>query len=590
MTETETNKKIPGLWFILLLICGFAAVLARCYYLQYCQYDEYKSRADRQQLKIIENSARRGMILDRKGRILVASRMGYSIAIDPKVMEDKRSDIDNIAGPLDLDSEELYQEFMQRKDQRFMYVKRDVSKEIADQVRNLGIQGVVVRQEFFREYPMGSVAPAVLGITDSYNAGLEGLELQYDKYLCGVPGRTLYRMDVLRRPVGPHTKYESTEAKDGYNLVITIDSVIQGYAQEALKQTCEKFHARDAVCIVMVPQTGEILACANYPDFDIAMARDYPVTSRKNNAINLTYEPGSIFKPISIACGVNKKVININTVIDCLQGPFRQSGLGRISEYKNYFGKITVTEILAKSSNIGTAKIALMTGKDYLHDMIGNFGFGKKTYVDLPGEEIGIFPDEWTDKNYTFTRSSFGQGISVTPLQLLRAFCAIANGGKLVRPFVASGITDDKGVVENFRKFSLPVFNDVALEVNDSAAQVISKDCSEQMIKALVQTVEDGTGEECKLDNWTVFGKTGTANVPKTDGRGYEDYKWNVSFVAGAPVSDPKICILVTVREPDRSLGFGYTGGKVAAPAAKEVLEHTLAYLMVEPDRKTDDK
>ena len=589
MTEKENNNRIPGLWFILLLFCGFIAVLARCYYLQYFRYDEFKSRADRQQLKIIENSARRGMILDRKGRILAASRTGYSIAIDPKVMDDSLSDISNIARLLDLAVEPLYDEFKERKNQRFMYVKRDIDKDTADKVRNLGIQGVVVRQEFFREYPMGSVAPSVLGITDSYNAGLEGLELQYDKYLCGVPGRTLYRMDVLRRPVGPHTLQESTEARDGYNLVITIDSVIQGYAQEALKKTCEKFHARDAVCLVMVPQTGELLACASYPDFDIRRARDYEVVQRKNGAINLIYEPGSIFKPISIACGVNKKVVNVNTIIDCLEGPFRQKGLGRIGEYKNYFGKISVTEILAKSSNIGTAKIALMMGKEYFHDMIGKFGFGKKTFVDLPGEEVGIFPDAWTDKDYTFTRSSFGQGISVTPLQLLRAFCAIANGGKLVRPFVASGVTDENGVVENFRKFSLPVFDDVTLEVNDTAEQVISKDCSAQMIKALTRTVETGTGTECKMDKWTAFGKTGTANVPKTDGRGYEDYKWNVSFIAGAPTADPKVCILVTVRDPDRSLGLGYTGGKVAAPAAKEVLEQTLAYLMVEPDKEPKD-
>ena len=589
MTQQDQNKLIPGLWFIVLLICGFCAVLGRCFYLQHTKYDFYKKRADRQQLKIIEHSARRGMILDRKGRILAASRTGYSIAFDPKVMDDSRENINRIARLLEIDSSKLYQDFLKRKKQRFMYVKRDITKDIADKVRNLAVEGVVVKREFFREYPMGSIAASVIGITDVYNKGLEGLELQYDKYLSGEPGRTLYSMDVLRRAVGPHPIGENKEGRDGYNLAITIDAVIQGYAELAIKKVVDEFHARDAVCIVMIPQTGEVLACANYPTFDITRAREFPVEKRKNNAINLTFEPGSIFKPISVACGINKGVVGINTIIDCLKGPFRQSGMGRIGEYKNYFGKISVTTILAKSSNIGTVKIALMMGKDYFHDMIGNFGFGKKTYIDLPGEEIGIFPEKWTDKNYTFTRSSFGQGISVTPLQLLRAFCALANGGKLVRPFVASGVTDGNQVVENFRRFSLPVFDDVALDVNDTAAQVISKRCADDMVKALRKTIEDGTAASSKLDKWTAFGKTGTANVPKTDGRGYEDNKWNASFVAGAPASDPKVCILVTVREPDRSLGHGYTGGKVAAPAAKEVLEQTLAYLMIEPDKETGD-
>ncbi len=588
MTDSHKKTQLPGLWFSILLTCGFLAVIGRCFYLQYYQYDTNIKKADRQQLKIIEQSARRGMILDCKGRILAASRRGYAIAFDPKVMDNDKDNIVKIARVLELDPDQLYSDFLDRKKQRFMYVKRDITRQQADKVRNFGIAGVVVKREFFREYPMGSVAASILGITDVYNDGLEGLELQYDKYLSGEPGRTLYRMDVLRRPIGPHTVAESKDARDGYNIALTIDVVIQRFAEDALKKVVDKYHARDAVCIVMVPQTGEILACANYPTFDITRAREIPISKRKNNAINLTFEPGSIFKPITVASAVNKGVVNTNSIIDCLDRPFRASGMGRIGEYKHYFGKIDVTTILAKSSNIGTAKIALLMGKDYFHGMIEKFGFGAKTYIDLPGEEIGIFPKQWTDKNYTFTRSSFGQGISVTPLQLLRAFCAIANGGKLVRPFVTAGITDGNQVIENFRKFSLPALGDTSLSSNDSAVQIISKNCSQQLIKALTETVEHGTGTSCQLDKWTVFGKTGTANVPRTDGPGYEARKWNASFIAGTPASDPKICILVTVREPDRSLGHGYTGGAVAAPAAKEVLEQTMAYLMIAPDKEQE--
>ncbi len=589
LAKSENNRKLPGLWFILLLACGFLAVLGRCFYLQHFKYEENVKKADRQQLKIIELNARRGNIIDSKGRIIVASRMGYSIAFDPQIMDDEPANITKIASTLGLDSDKLYKEFISRKNQRFMYVKRDISIEQAEQVRSFGIGGVVVRKEFFREYPMGSVAASVIGITDIFNEGLEGLELQYDSYLKGEPGQSLYRMDVLRRPIGPHTKAESKDARDGYSLALTIDVVIQRFAEEALKRVVEKYNARDAVCIIMVPQTGEILACANYPTFDISSARTYPIEKRKNNAISLSFEPGSIFKPVTVASAIEKGVVNINTIIDCLDRPFSATGMGRIGEYKHYFGKITVTDILAKSSNIGTVKVALAMGKDYFHEMIGKFGFGRKTFVDMPGEEAGIFPKEWTDKNYTFTRSSFGQGISVTPLQLLRAFCAIANGGKLVRPFVAAGVTDGNVVVENFRRFSLPMIAGVSLDVNDSAIEVISPATSEQMIKALTATIEHGTGATSVLDKWTSFGKTGTANVPKTDAPGYEDDKWNASFIAGAPASDPKICILVTVREPDRSLGLGYTGGAVAAPAAKEILDQTLAYMMVAPDKEDEE-
>ena len=590
MSIKHNMSSIPGLWFFVFIIIGFIAVLGRCFDLQYNKYDQYKAKADKQQLKIIEHSAARGMIFDCKGRILVAGRQGYSIAIDPKVLDGGEDSIKKISNELNLNQKEVLDEYRSRINQRFMYVKRDIPKDKADTIRNFGIRGVVVRNEYFRDYPMGSLAAPVLGITDIYNVGLEGIEKQYDDYLKGEPGKSLYRMDVLRRPIGPHAISEGKESKDGCNIALTIDAVIQDYAEKALKDVVKKYQAKDAVCVVMVPQTGEILACANYPSFDITRGRQYPTEKRKNLATNIVLEPGSTFKPVTVASAIEKKIVNMNTTVDCLTGPFYAKGMGRIREYKYYHGKISVAEILAKSSNIGTAKLALRMGKEYFHDMIEKFGFGQKTFIDLPGEESGIFVNEWNDKNYTFTRTSFGQGgISATPLQLLRAFCVFANGGKLVRPFIVAGITDSNGVVENFKNYSLPMFGDVSVPANDQAAQVVSESTAAQMVKALQNVVDTGTGKPSKLDKWTVFGKTGTANVPKTNGPGYEDYKWNSSFIAGAPASDPKVCILVTVRDPDRSLGHGYTGGAVAGPVVKEILEQTLTYLMVPPDKEYDE-
>ena len=307
MDATDRKTSIPGLWFFVLLFIGFLAVLGRCFYLQHNQNEYFKNKADKQQLKIIEHSAARGMILDCKGRILVAGRQGFSVAIDPKVMDGGEETIRKLSGELNLDFQTLYSEYNNRIKQRFMYVKRDIAKEKADAIRNLGIRGIVVRHEYFRDYPMGSLAASVIGITDVYNDGLEGIEKQYNNYLKGESGKTLYRMDVLRRPVGPHAISESKESRDGRNVALTIDAVIQDYAEKALEKVVKQYHARDAVCIMMVPQTGEILACANYPSFDIKLAREYPTEKRKNLVTNLVFEPGSIFKPITVASALEKK-------------------------------------------------------------------------------------------------------------------------------------------------------------------------------------------------------------------------------------------------------------------------------------------
>ncbi|MCF7958848.1 MAG: penicillin-binding protein 2, partial [Phycisphaerae bacterium] len=383
-----------------------------------------------------------------------------------------------------------------------------------------------------------------------------------------------------------------------------IDAVIQEQAELELEKAVKKFHAKSGTAIVMDPKTGEVLALANYPAFDLNDARMIGPELKRNQALTDPYEPGSTFKPITVAAGIQGGFVRIDQKINCLDRPYVGKGFGRIREYKRYHGVLSVADIIVKSSNIGVAKIAQMMGDDYFYEMIEKFGFGRKTGIDLPGEGVGQ-PHERVRKDgslytlsqqlkakygpgYTLTRVSFGQGISVTPIQLIRGFCVLVNGGRLVKPRIVNGVVHQGEVVENYYKYRLPGTYKLEGAAWNIAGMAISPEVSRQVIdKALINVVrqEGGTAHrQAQLEKWQVFGKTGTANIPKKNGKGYEAEKWNSSFIAGAPAANPRLCVLVTIREPDRGLGLGYTGGVVAGPVVREVLRHALTYMRVPGD------
>jgi cell division protein FtsI/penicillin-binding protein 2 len=587
---TPRREKLRGVLILLVLAGSLGGVLARCVYLQIYHCQPSRDRAIRQQLKLIPQSARRGMIVDRCGRELAVSTQVFTIGADPAVMEDRMEAARQLSPVLDMSGDELYRQLSDNTERHFIRLKREASEAEAARVRSLGIRGVVCQPEYRREYPMGELAAHVVGYTDIDGRGLEGVEAGYDKYLSGEAGIWQLRSDAARRPVGVGGKLESS--RDGQVVVLSIDAMIQSIVEQQLGEAVKKFHARGAVGIVMDPRTGEVLAMAVNPTFNPANARQASMDRRRNRILTDPVEPGSVFKPFTAAAAIEGGYARIDQKIYCHEGTYSGKGFGTIREYENHaFASLTVAEILVRSSNIGAAILAQTMGKPHFHKMLRAFGFGQKTGIDLPGEGVGILPplSRWRDKEYTLTRAAFGQSISVTPIQLIRGFCCFANGGKRVQPRVVKGIlsSDSSEVVEDFlAKQNQADTAGTSSAVNSDNDRVIGEDVAHALVKEALTAVvsrREGTAHAAYLEGYEIFGKTGTANVPLGNGkRGYAENKFISSFIAGAPAWDPKICVLVMVQEPDRSLRKGYTGGIVAAPVVKEIIEQSLGYLGVE--------
>jgi len=367
------------------------------------------------------------------------------------------------------------------------------------------------------------------------------------------------------------------ESQDGVGIILTLDAAIQQFARDELVKQYESYEAASAVAIVAEPKTGAILALVSLPDFDPAEARSTGPDTFRNRAITDEFEPGSIIKPIVAAIALDTGAVNTSEKIFCENGNYHGRGFGRIGEYRQGFGDLTVREILTNSSNIGMAKIGQRLDKDKLYNGLKHFGFAKKVGLGLPGEADGLLwpVRRWT--GYSVTRIPFGQEITVTAIQLVRAFCILANDGRLVRPYLVKAIVDARGLMLVARESEIEnQVSRLGYVVKPEVAKWIVTD-------ALVGVVNEGTGKRAKLEKWQVFGKSGTANIAKSNERGYSDSDYVASFVAGAPADDPAVVVLVSIRKPNKKLGKGYTGGVVASPVAAKIIEKTLNYLGVPP-------
>jgi cell division protein FtsI/penicillin-binding protein 2 len=361
----------------------------------------------------------------------------------------------------------------------------------------------------------------------------------------------------------------SHEPQDGVGIILTLDATIQQFVRAELVKQYASYEAESAVAIVAEPKTGAILAMVSLPDFDPRDAGSADPNNLRNRAICDQFEPGSVLKPIVAAIAIDAGCVGRGEKIFCEYGSYYRSGIGQIGEYGDHkFGDLTVRDILVESSNIGMAKIGQKLGRDRLYKGLRLFGFGKKMGIDLPGEVEGLLRParKWT--GYSVTRIPFGQEISVTAIQLVRAFCILANGGRLVRPYLVKAIVDSNGEIIKLKR--LP----------PAVGYVVKPEVAEWIVtEAMVGVVNEGTGKKARLERWQVFGKTGTANMAKSDERGYSESDYVASFVGGAPAAEPAVVVLVSIRKPNVELGKGYTGGTVAAPVAAGILDKTLNYL-----------
>jgi cell division protein FtsI/penicillin-binding protein 2 len=555
----------------LFLMVSFVALCGRCFYLQFCRADYYVDACAKQQRAFASRQPQRGVILDSRGRVLAASNKIQIIKAEPRIIDDPKEVSNELAPIVNMGAHEICKLIVDRQDSGYVRIKVNADPCECTLAKRID-PGIGVESDWQRQYPTGRLVSNIVGFTDPYGRGLEGIELKYNKELAGSSSRNVFFADVRRRPIRPEE--QDGVLTNGVGIILTIDATIQQFARDELLKQYEEYEAESAVAIVAEPKTGAILAMVSLPDFDPAN-RNCDPNNFRSRALTDWYEPGSILKPFVVAIALDAGVIKTTDVIFCENGNYHGRGFGQIGEYHGGYGNLNIAEILIHSSNIGMAKIGQKiekdVGKEKLYEGLRLFGFGARTGIELPGEVSGLLRAPGTWDGYSITRIPFGQEICVTGIQLIRAFCILANGGRLVRPFIVRAIVDHDGRIEELNRPPAPV------------GYIVKPEIAEWLVKdALVRVVKEGTGKRAKLNEWQVFGKTGTANIAKADARGYSERHYMASFMAGAPAEDPAVVVLVSVRNPKKSLGKGYTGGLVASPAVKRIIERTLTYLGVE--------
>lgn len=559
-----------------------------------------RDTAERQQTVSWIIPARRGEILDARGRVLAGTVRVPSVYVDPGVVEDTRFTAYSVGPLLGIDPAELEASLRAWRGQtRFVWLKRRIGDQelgaLERMISGRALHGVGLRDEWAREYPQQgeqAIAAHVLGFVgldrhrlgataEHYEdlRGLAGLEAHYNAVLAGTPGKRSVTVDRERRPLRPPEELLEP-AEDGATLVLTIDSVVQCAAQKALRAAVAEHNAVWGTVVVLDPQTGEVLAMATVPDFEPSAAvppGDVPLSPEekaeleslwRNRAVADAYEPGSIFKPFIAASAIDDGQTSLDEEF-VINGPARDFGSRTVHDTHAY-DRLRVCEIISKSSNIGMGLLGARCKAERLHAYVRRFGFGEVTGIGLPGEHAGlVFPPEQWNPRFSPQSVAMGHEIGVTSIQVATAFAALANGGVLLRPRIVRGVIGaDGGVLADY---SEPVV--VRRVLSESTANEFRR-------RALVETVRSGTGKPAALPGYQVFGKTGTAQVSEP-GRGYVDGVYVGSFVGGAPADKPRAVVLVSIYKPR---GKAYYGAQVAAPAVKEILAATLAYMRVPPE------
>ena len=505
----------------------------------------------------------RGAILDRHGRGLAINLKTPSIYAVPRLLspEEKESLTEELTRSLSL-SHSFVRERLERK-KAFVWIKRRVSIEEAKKIEALSHPDLGILYEYKRFYPHGQLLANVLGFTNVDNQGIEGIEKMHNSELRGKPGRRFSRRDALGREIKAFEE-RMIPALDGHRVVLTIDRYLQYITERALERAYRKWKAKGATALLINPQTGEILAMATRPTFDPNLPGDFPFENYRNRVITDMFEPGSVFKIVTASGLLSERKVRMTEKINCEEGEWRW-GSKTLHDAHGY-GLLTFPEIIIKSSNIGTTKLASRLGPEKLYHYIQLFGFGEKTKIDLEGEAPGFVrpPREWSKTSpYALP---IGQEIQVTALQLAQAISLIANGGFLVRPHLIDRIEDVHGIT--LRKE--PLFRE-GPKLEPAVLEVLKE--------ILWRVTEEGTAKSARVKGIPVAGKTGTSQKILENGRGYSHSNFIGSFAGFAPADHPLLAMVVMVDDPKPL----YYGGTVAAPVFSEVMEAALAHLGYSP-------
>ncbi|NQT90131.1 MAG: penicillin-binding protein [Candidatus Omnitrophica bacterium] len=535
----------------------------RLIYIQVFQHKRFVDLANNQHSVTIVFEPTRGAILDRNMRKLAVDLKVDSVYAVSRDVDEKEKTARKLAPILGKDKGFLYERLS--RDKQFVWLARKVTKEQAGKVSGLNLKGIHLIDERKRFYPNGSLASQTIGFCDIDSVGLEGLESHYNKYLRGRDGYRSIIRDAKSRELYAFEK-EYVPPVNGYNLVLTIDQVIQHTAEKALKKAIKKHNAKAGVAVVMEPATGDILALAVEPSYDINDFQNATSDSRRNRAITDYYEPGSVFKVVTASACLNEGVVSLEDNFFCENGAWYVAG-HTLHDHRGH-GNMTFREVIEKSSNIGTVKAAMKLGDKALYRYIRAYGFGTPTGIEFPGEIPGkVRPlSRWS--RYSMTAVPMGQEIAATPIQLTACIAAIANDGVLMKPRLVSEIIDSKGeVIKEYK----PIVK----------RRVISHETSVALKEIMQGVVERGTGKRARITDYTSAGKTGTSQKVEPSGR-YSHSKFIASFAGFAPADEPVVAICVMIDEPHPV----YFGGSVSAPVFKEIAEATLKYMEVEPKPK----
>lgn len=550
------------------VLCVAALVLVRAFQLQVVGGDRLREMAEGQHLRELRVSPRRGAIYDRQGAELAVSVDVDSVYANPRRLRAMEQDpgrtARRLAAVLDVDPDPLAKRLT--ADRYFVWIDRHVTPHEATRIAELDIPGIGLTTESRRFYPNRHLAAHLLGFADIDGRGIEGVELAFENELRGSDRRVEAIRDRRGQVVFADEMIDDI-ANQGQNVVLTIDKAIQHIAERELALGVRTFEARGGSVVVMDPATGEILALANYPPFNPNEPSRHPIAHRRNRAVVDRFEPGSTVKPFTMAAALAAGAVRPNQSINCENGATRIGG--RILHDAHPYEWLTPTQILAHSSNIGTAKIALDLGKRDLYRALRRFGFGEPTGIGIPGETAGILRHYRRWYEIDVAAVSFGQGMSVTNVQLATAMSAIANGGRLMRPTLVRRVTDGEGLTIEETKPQV-------------RRQVVPRRVAKLVGEMLTAVTEPGgTAMEAAVDGYLVAGKTGTAQKADYVRGGYAKDKWLASFIGFAPADDPAVVISVVIDEPV----IAHYGGTVAGPVFRRVAEVTLRHMGVAPDR-----
>ena len=553
MNNIKQQFAFRRLVVVALFLLAMCVLLWRAFDLHISSQEFLQKQGDARHIRTVEINAHRGNIYDRNGEPLAISTPVDSVWINPKQITASLDQLPKLAKLLSIKIESLQKRLLANSSREFMYVKRRIQPSLAEQVKELAIEGVYFQREYQRFYPTGEVSAHVLGFTNVDDKGQEGIELAYNDFLSGVPGAKKIIRDRLGRAIDDVERIRS--AQPGQDLVISIDKRLQYLAYRSLKAAIKKHKAKSASAVVLDVKTGEVLAMVNQPSFNPNDRADLKPGRTRNRAVTDLFEPGSTIKPVTMIAALDSGKWKVSDVVNTSPGYMRVNRAS-IKDIRN-FGQLPLPAVIYKSSNVGISKIALSLSKEQQWHVYRQFGLGQSTGSGFPGEVSGYFDFYKNVTDFERATLSFGYGMSVTPLQLTRIYAAIANQG-VINPV-------------SFLKLSQEV----------KGERIVASNIAGELTQMMEKTVSlKGTAVQASVVNYRVAGKTGT--VHKSKAGGYEEDSYQSVFAGYAPLSDPRLAMVVMIDEP----GAGdYYGGKVAAPVFSNVMTNAMRLLDIAPDK-----